>query len=299
VIISQTIYDLFPPTEFPPNSTLPLTPTELIQHVLVPEAAMRLVMADMNQSRIEAIKTLRDSAQYGVAMFPDDHTGDGYSASEEIIKARAAARRKELQKEKDREEEEDAELWGAFSEGEFEDLAVSETPSRANSQPRRECTAKVKPIIDSDNDSDVSIASSTASRSRKPRAKPASKTSGAAKKSKDVTTRAVPERTPSVEIIGTVEATRAPRPRPRPKVKESGTTCFSSIDVHVLVSDVEPNTGGEGEKLSMGTGTSRAVDLQKTPRAKTRVAPKAFGSTASSSTSSLASHKTRTRSSPR
>ncbi|KIP04952.1 hypothetical protein PHLGIDRAFT_39419, partial [Phlebiopsis gigantea 11061_1 CR5-6] len=73
VIISQTIYDLFPPGDFQPASTLPLTPTEFIQRVLVPEAALRLVMDDMRQARKEAITTLRDSAQYGVAMFPDDH----------------------------------------------------------------------------------------------------------------------------------------------------------------------------------------------------------------------------------
>ena len=84
---SKTIYDLFPPAKFPPNATLPLTPTEFIQHVLVPEAALQLVIEDMNQSRADAIRTLRDSAQYGVAMFPDDHTGDGYSASEDIVKA--------------------------------------------------------------------------------------------------------------------------------------------------------------------------------------------------------------------
>ena len=50
---------------------------------------------------------MRDSAQYGVAMFPDDH--EGYAASEDIVKARAAARRKELESEEDREGDEDEE----------------------------------------------------------------------------------------------------------------------------------------------------------------------------------------------
>ena len=49
-------------------------------------------MEDMDQTRAEALRTLRDSAQYGVAMFPDD-AQEGNSASEAIVKARAAARR--------------------------------------------------------------------------------------------------------------------------------------------------------------------------------------------------------------
>ncbi|KAI0077757.1 hypothetical protein K474DRAFT_1567468, partial [Panus rudis PR-1116 ss-1] len=82
VIIHQTIYDLFPPESFDADSTLPLTPTEFIQLILVPEAAVALVMEDMQQSRRESIKTLRESAEYGVTMFPDDLLGAGAEAGE-------------------------------------------------------------------------------------------------------------------------------------------------------------------------------------------------------------------------
>ncbi|KAH9921093.1 RTC4-like domain-containing protein, partial [Amylocystis lapponica] len=72
VIIHQTIYNLFPPTSFDPNATLPLTPTDFIQFILVPEAAVMLIMEDLGQGRTASIDTLRDSAGYGNAMFPDD-----------------------------------------------------------------------------------------------------------------------------------------------------------------------------------------------------------------------------------
>ncbi|KAH8104043.1 RTC4-like domain-containing protein, partial [Cristinia sonorae] len=72
VIISQTIYDLFPPHSLDSDSTLPLIPSEFLQLILIPEAAVGLIMEDMNQSRKASIKTLRESAEYGVAMFPDE-----------------------------------------------------------------------------------------------------------------------------------------------------------------------------------------------------------------------------------
>lgn len=101
MIIHQTIYELFPPAELDPNFTLPLTPTDFIQQILVPEAAVCLIMEDMAQSRKEAMDTMHDSAEYGVAMFPDDHTdGTGATdAAEQIFKDRARARRKEVEEE--------------------------------------------------------------------------------------------------------------------------------------------------------------------------------------------------------
>ncbi|OBZ73608.1 hypothetical protein A0H81_05976 [Grifola frondosa] len=103
VVIHQTIYNLFPPTSFDPDSTLPLTPTDFIQLILVPEAAVSLIMEDMSQTRAAAIRTLRDSAEYGVAMFPDDGA-DVTDAGEQIIMERARARRKELEEEERLEE---------------------------------------------------------------------------------------------------------------------------------------------------------------------------------------------------
>ncbi len=99
VIIHQTIYDLFPPETFPPDSTLPLTPTEFIQLVLVPEAAVALIMQDLDQSREQAIQTLRESAEYAVAMFPDDHGHAEGEAGDDIVRKRAIARRKLIESE--------------------------------------------------------------------------------------------------------------------------------------------------------------------------------------------------------
>ncbi|KAF7796825.1 hypothetical protein EIP86_008009 [Pleurotus ostreatoroseus] len=145
VVINQTIYDLFPPADVDAAAVRPLTPTEFIQRVLVPEAAVRLVMADLGQTRARAIRTLRESASYGVAMFPDEQEGapEGKSrkrskgtgkgkeraedaevememdAGERIVRERAAARRRQLEKE-EREEAEaeagEAALWAGFSE---------------------------------------------------------------------------------------------------------------------------------------------------------------------------------------
>lgn len=84
----------------------PLTPAEFIQRVLVPEAATRLIAQDLNQSIEEATITLRESAQYGVAMFPDADSkraavddDDEMGVADQIVMERARARRRELQEE--------------------------------------------------------------------------------------------------------------------------------------------------------------------------------------------------------
>ncbi|KZT70805.1 hypothetical protein DAEQUDRAFT_764374 [Daedalea quercina L-15889] len=107
VIIHQTMYDMFPPASFSPDSTLPLNPNDFIQLILIPEATVSLIMEDMGQTREEAVVTLRDSAEYGVAMFPDDQTegANAVDQGEQIIMKRAEARRRELEVE-DRIEEE-------------------------------------------------------------------------------------------------------------------------------------------------------------------------------------------------
>ncbi|KAI0695339.1 RTC4-like domain-containing protein [Cerioporus squamosus] len=115
VIIHQTLCDLFPPAEFHPDATLPLTPADFITLVLVPEAAVHLIMEDLSLPRDKAIQTLRESVEYGVAMFPADDEGDlagGSSksgklgATEKMFMDRARARRKELEEEERMEEEE-------------------------------------------------------------------------------------------------------------------------------------------------------------------------------------------------
>ncbi|KAI8985534.1 RTC4-like domain-containing protein [Trametes punicea] len=114
VIIHQTLCDLFPPTSFDHLAALPLNPSDFIAHVLVPEAALNLIMEDLSLSLDDSLKTLRDSVEYGVAMFPVDEGENGkgsedgmvLGAGEEIIMKRAKARRKELQEEEFKEEEE-------------------------------------------------------------------------------------------------------------------------------------------------------------------------------------------------
>ncbi|RDX48131.1 hypothetical protein OH76DRAFT_1383903 [Lentinus brumalis] len=121
VIIHQTLCDLFPPTGFHPDATLPLTPADFITLVLVPEAAVHLIMEDLSLPRGEAIETLRESVEYGVAMFPADDEGElaggGFGsksgklgATEKMFMDRARVRRKELEEEERMEEEEEARL---------------------------------------------------------------------------------------------------------------------------------------------------------------------------------------------
>jgi hypothetical protein len=123
VIIHQTLYSLFPPSSFDPTLIAPLTPTEFIQRILVPEAAVGLILEDReldpqnDKHKEKAVKILRESAAYGVAMFPDADTnigGDGkgktdddwdMGVGDEIVRERARVRRKELEEEERMEEE--------------------------------------------------------------------------------------------------------------------------------------------------------------------------------------------------
>ncbi len=99
MILHQTLYNMFPPTSFEPQSIMPLTPQEFIQRILVPEAALVLIMEDTGQDRAQAVQTMRESAGYGVAMFPDTSEGPGVGAAEDIVLERARARRRELEDE--------------------------------------------------------------------------------------------------------------------------------------------------------------------------------------------------------
>lgn len=120
VIIYQTLYNMFPPTEIDPVLISPLTPTEFIQRILVPEVALHLIMEDQNlendeDGMKEALEILRDSSSYGVAMFPEDRGEWGQNKGRDmekmgeadlIVMERARKRRKELKAEEEREEEE-------------------------------------------------------------------------------------------------------------------------------------------------------------------------------------------------
>ena len=99
MILHQTLYNMFPPSSFEPQSITPLTPQEFIQRILVPEAALTLIMEDTGQDRARAVQTMRESAGYGVAMFPDTSEGPEVGAGEDIVLERARARRRELEDE--------------------------------------------------------------------------------------------------------------------------------------------------------------------------------------------------------
>ncbi|KAJ3511915.1 hypothetical protein NLJ89_g3827 [Agrocybe chaxingu] len=120
VIIHQTLYNMFPPSEMEPHLIAPLTANEFVQRILVPEVALRLIMEDKNLDgeggMQEALTILRDSSTYGVAMFPEDggEWGGGGrkrgEADEEkmgvgdmIVMERARKRRKELEEEEEQE----------------------------------------------------------------------------------------------------------------------------------------------------------------------------------------------------
>jgi RTC4-like domain len=123
VIIHQTLYDLFPPASIDPNLNSPLTVNEFIQRILVPEVGVRLIMEDQGLEGEEGMETavciLRESANYGVAMFPEDGgewgggRGRGRKGEDEemgvadrIVMERARKRRKELEEEEGGEETE-------------------------------------------------------------------------------------------------------------------------------------------------------------------------------------------------
>ncbi len=113
VIIHQTLFNLFPPASIHPDQVKPLTPNEFTQRILVPEVAARLIRQDMGVSPSKAVKILRESASYGVAMFPEDGGGWGEKKKDDdvmgvadlMVMARARKRRIELEQE-EREEEE-------------------------------------------------------------------------------------------------------------------------------------------------------------------------------------------------
>ncbi|OBZ71684.1 hypothetical protein A0H81_08629 [Grifola frondosa] len=85
-IIHQKFCNLFPPTSFNPDSVLPVMPINFIQLILVPEAVVSLIMEDLALDCEATIRTMWDSAEYGVTMFPDDGA-DAINAGEQIIMA--------------------------------------------------------------------------------------------------------------------------------------------------------------------------------------------------------------------
>jgi hypothetical protein len=126
MILHQTLYNMFPPTSFEPQSITPLTPQDFIQRILVPEAALALIMEDTGQDRAQAVQTMRESAGYGVAMFPDTSEGPGIGAGEDIVLERARARRREL------EDEERMEAFSHPEDSEYEHAIQTQGTKRPN-----------------------------------------------------------------------------------------------------------------------------------------------------------------------
>ncbi|OAX33804.1 hypothetical protein K503DRAFT_725367 [Rhizopogon vinicolor AM-OR11-026] len=198
LIIHQTLYNLFPFSSFNASSIAPFTPAEFIQRVLVPEAAVGLIMQDLHLDKDEAIVTLRESSQYGVAMFPDTGTGKGAAfgaddddegVADRIVMERAKARRLEIEEEEKIEEqmwkEEQAkrrstaqterkerarqraeQLKKSRESAEYTSREVSEA-SESESQHRRfKKTSKARSMIATDSDTDnIPVDSFTSRRS--------------------------------------------------------------------------------------------------------------------------------------
>ncbi|KAF4569831.1 hypothetical protein EYR40_008811 [Pleurotus pulmonarius] len=100
-IIHQALYSLFPPSSIDPASVTPLAPNEFISRVLVPEVAVALIMEDRrlkgDKGKAEAVKILRESAAYGVAMFPEDG-GDWAQAERSRLSSRGKGKGKATRK---------------------------------------------------------------------------------------------------------------------------------------------------------------------------------------------------------
>ncbi|CAL1715163.1 unnamed protein product [Somion occarium] len=282
VIIHQTIYDLFPPDSLDADSTLPLTPTEFIQLILVPEAAVCLIIDDLQQNRPQAIRTLRESAGYGVAMFPDDHVEGGVSkveAGEDIVRERAKARRKALEAEEAEE----------FSETTDVADAVVSNPAR-----KRKGRTRKK-----DEDDDVvMLTDSSRSNVRKP---------PQPRKRKLIKSETMPGSSqpgPSIvlpdDVVDLCSSTdsmsmskgEAPKPRPKPRRRVRGLVSDSGTNdgAQLLLTDTDmsdfPGSGSHtsaDKAATAWTEPPKTDDVDATPKPR-----RVFSRTLSASSSTLA-----------
>ncbi|KAG8215087.1 hypothetical protein J3R82DRAFT_8508 [Butyriboletus roseoflavus] len=164
VIIHQTLFDLFPPSTFDASLIAPLAPAEFIQRILVPEAAVRLIAQDLCADIDDAIVTLRESAQYGVAMFPDtgenkrNGADDGMDVADKIVMERARARRKELAEE-EKVEKEMMEEEQAAQRAKARESRREKALERA--QQAKETKARAEGKVEAEDASEVSGASAT------------------------------------------------------------------------------------------------------------------------------------------
>ncbi|KAJ7270080.1 RTC4-like domain-containing protein [Mycena haematopus] len=227
-IIHQTLYDMFPLDTIDPDLVDPLTPNEFIQRILVPEVGMRLVMTDMDlilddqSDKQKAVAVLRESASYGVAMFPEDggesggvsgktHTGDDEEAmgvAEQIVMERARKRRKELEIE---EGEEDA-LWQR-QEDEAEEERKREKAEIAKQ--KRRATRKAKKAAEAE-PVDIELAPATRPR---PRPRPVPKAVATVDSASDMDMDSSPNSRLSDPVIDVVISSGVEELVPTPKAR--------------------------------------------------------------------------------
>ena len=101
---------------------------------------MHLIMEDLHSTYASAIKTLRESVEYGVAMFPDTGADneEGTKAADDVVKERARARRKQLLEEEMEFQQRDS----SEMEVELEVLRFSTPPKPITPKKRRNKQAK-------------------------------------------------------------------------------------------------------------------------------------------------------------
>lgn len=96
---------MFPAAKMDPSLFLPVTHSNFLQRILVPETALRMIMEDLEltgeQGIKEALKVLRDSSAYGAGMFPDNGGEGGHeecmTAGDKIVMERARKKQRQIQ----------------------------------------------------------------------------------------------------------------------------------------------------------------------------------------------------------
>jgi hypothetical protein len=296
IIIHQTIYQLFPPDTLDPDSITPLTPADFIQRILVPEAAVHLIMEDLQSTYSNALKTLRESVEYGVAMFPD--TGgdneEGMKAADDVVKERARVRRQQLlEEEVEIQQRESSEM-----EVELEVLRPSTPPKSTTLKDNRFKRGKagVKLLSDtSENERDMEMVDSDEPRiltqlpptakARKPTTGYRSDTSSASVASRASTRSMTKKQTPKVKAR-TTQPSDPPLPLPAsqpPKRQKSSsyrnkTPSDHSSDVeiisdHSIRSTRSRTRGGTNPVPRPPPKNSKSVGKRSTKPAHTESAP--------------------------
>ena len=79
VIIYRILCSLFPTEDIDLAVVAPLSPSDFLQRVLVPECAMALIREDggPHTSQSEALKIMHESSKFGAAMYPDLDSSGG------------------------------------------------------------------------------------------------------------------------------------------------------------------------------------------------------------------------------